>query len=238
MTSKFTALAKVALLGLWLCSASPAATAQQSEVKGMVTDGAGAGVVGASVVFTRGGQNVTVRTDSYGAYLASLPPGTYEMSVRASGFYEMERAAFNLSEGSEAEFDFELLVAVISDPAFLNRGEPLQPRNLTFHDPYNYQEQRLSALVTHLRPVVLFGGREAQDDSITYTGLFRDGKHLPVIYTYDLLTVKSQTLTYFPKDGSIRATGAVIFKDGEHTQHGSKIEVSFLNGKAQVRVSE
>ena len=224
------------LICILLCLSGPSTGIQaQAEVKGAVTDIGDAGIVSASVVFVREGQGVTVTTDSYGTYRALLAPGTYEVSVKASGFYEMRRAPFTLQEGSKVQFDFQLLDVVFSDPVFV---APIRPSQSVSHDPYNYQEERLNAVGQGLRPLVLFGSHEQKTNSITYTGLVRHGRQLPAVYTYDLLTVKSRSLTYFPKDGSIQGIGNVVFEDGEHNQRCSKIEISFPDGKPKVRLSE
>jgi carboxypeptidase family protein len=228
-------LAVAVAISALLCLEGSAAP-KQAEVKGTVTDTSGAGILGASVAFARGGQSVTVKTDSYGTYRALLEAGSYEVSVKASGFYEMRRGPFILREGTDTKFDFQLVDVVISDRVV--PADSSRPRT-ALRDPYNYQEQRLDVIAPNgLRPLVLFGGREERAGSVTYAGLLRDGKRLPVVYTYDLLTVRCETLTYFPKDGSVQGTGNVVFEDGERTQRGSKIEISFRDGKPEARLSE
>src|SRR6185437_9317732 len=235
VSSRRMVLAAAIVTSVLLCLGGSAAP-KQAEVKGTVTDTSGAGVVGASVAFAREGQSVTVKTDSYGTYRALLEPGSYEVSVKASGFYEMRRGAFTLREGDEGNFDFELLVAVISDPVFVDPADPLRPQRAP-RDPYNYQEQRLDVIAPNgLQPIVLFGGREERAGSVTYTGLLRDGRRLPIVYTYDLLTVRCETLTYFPKDRSVQGSGNVVFEDGEHTRRGSRIEISFHDGEPEARL--
>lgn len=214
-----------------------AAQTEQAEVTGRVTNVRGGGVMNASVVFASEGHSLTIITAYDGSYLARLVPGTYEMSVRATGFYRMPRAAFTVAEGSRVEFDFELIVEVISDSVFVGSTDLPQQRKPPPHDPYNYQKEYLGPTgAGKLRPLVLFGNRKSEIDSIKYTGLVRDGKQLPVIYTFDLLTVRADSLTYFPNENSMQGEGNVVFQDGEHTQRGSKIEISFRNGKPETRL--
>lgn len=208
----------------------------QAEVKGTVTDTGGAAIVNASVAFAGKGQGVTVKTDSSGTYRVLLEPGTYGVSVRASGFYEMRRASFTLQDGDEAKFSFELLAAAISDPVFRAGHEYSQAQNLVHHDPFNYQEDSLNAIRDGLQPLVLFGHREERRRSVMYTGIVRDGRPLPVVYTYDLLTVKSQELTYFREGGSVKGAGDVVYEDSKGIKRGSKIEISFRNGNPEVKL--
>jgi hypothetical protein len=230
------ALAFVPLLSVLFLGALVTGT-KRAEVKGMVIDAAGAGIMGASVVFVNRSHRSTVETAYDGTYSASLQPGTYEMYVRATGFYEMRRGAFTLHQGTTATFDFELLAAVISDS--VAQTDSSQPRSAAIRDPYNYQEEYLNAISpSGLRPLVLFGKRKTLRNSTTFTGLVRDGKQLPVVYTYDLFTVKARSLTYFPKDNSVRGEGDVFFQEGMRAQRGLKVEISFQKGKPETKLSE
>lgn len=225
------------LVGILLCLGRASSGNQaQAEVKGAVTDTAGAGIAGASLAFTCKGRTVTVKTDSSGTYRVLLEPGIYQVSVKAFAFHQMRRAGFTLHEGDEVNFNFQLLTAVISDPVFRDGDVHSQAQNLVDHDPFNYQEDSLKAIRDGLQPLVLYGHHEKRPDSVTYTGMVRDGKPQPVVYTYDLLTVKSQELTYFWKDGSIEGTGSVVLEDGKNIERGSKIKISFIDGRPQIKL--
>lgn len=207
----------------------------RAEVKGKVTDIAGASIENASVVFAREGQaiNNTVKTDSYGAYAVRIDTGVYEICVTATNFYKMCRAPFAIERGSQIQFDFQLLDIAFSDPVTIAKPSHSSP----FSDPYNYERESLRA-VNGIQPLVLFGHSKASGASITYTGLVRHGRQLPVLYTYDLITVKAKILSYSSGDDSVQATGDIIFEDGEHTRRGSSIKIVFIDGRPVVRLFE
>jgi hypothetical protein len=231
------ALAVATLLGASFCFVRPD-TAGPAEVKGRITNVVGGAVPGASIAFVSNGQKpITIEAERDGTYIARLQPGIYQMCVTAYNFYEMCRAAFSIGSGRQVQFSFQLLDVVFSDPVTIGSTNPSQSSTPVPRDPYNYQQEFLAAVPNGLQPLVLFGGREKRAESITYTGLVRHGKQLPVVYTYDLLTVRAQVLTYFPKDGSIQGTGNVTFEDGKQKQRGSKIEISFHDGRPEARLS-
>lgn len=238
MISRRLPLITAALLGLSIV-ASLSHSLETAQVTGLITDAAGAGVPRASVFFSSAGKKSTVVTDSYGTYAVHLQPGMYEMYVKAWGFYDMRRAAFSVAAGTKVNFDFKLLTAVISDPVTTGRTDVTEPPNAPISDPYNYQQELLEFPIdNNARPLVLFGSREQHEGEILFRGLARDGKQLPVVYTYDLLTVSSETLTYFSKDGSVRGSGDVAFEDGQHARHGSRIDISFHDGKPEVKLTQ
>jgi hypothetical protein len=64
-----------------------------AEIKGVITDPAGAAVVGATITDTGKGISRTATSDERGEYrLLSLPPGHYQLTVEASGFTTQVRS--------------------------------------------------------------------------------------------------------------------------------------------------
>jgi len=90
-------------------------SAQRTAVSlsGTVTDQSGAAVSGAHVTATetRTGVSVSALTNSTGLYVISnLQPGSYKLSVKATGFGEQERIGVELQVGQSRAADFSLKV--------------------------------------------------------------------------------------------------------------------------------
>jgi hypothetical protein len=58
------------------------------------------------------------------------------------------------------------------------------------------------------------------------------------VYTYNLLTIKANTLTYSKREYSVRGAGDVIWQDGRSTRRGSKIDVAFDNGEPHITLTD
>jgi hypothetical protein len=202
-------------------------TADKAEVSGTVVAPNGAFVNGASLLFTSEDRKIQIRTGNAGSYTIRLAPGIYTVSVESSGFCRLRRSAFSLKSGAHAKLDFELSVCS-SDWGGRESGE--------------YGEEELKAIgPAGLRPLVMYGERQELPASITYTPLIlRLLQHadLPVVYTYDLLTIRCDHLIYFPKDNSIEASGNVVWQDGSETRRGSKLSLSFRDGEPIVSLTK
>ena len=82
-----------------------------ATLRGLVTDPAQAAVPGATVTATEVNRNLdhTTRTDGSGRYiLTALPPGTYKLTVEATGFEKYQRGAFALEVQQDATIDIPL----------------------------------------------------------------------------------------------------------------------------------
>ena len=99
-----------------------------------------------------------------------------------------------------------------------------------------YHDDELGPVTPNgLSPLISYGKRETETSSVRYSGLAIKGRELPVIYTYDVLTVKADRVVYSRLDSSIRGTGHVVWQDGGTTQNGSAIEISFECYKPKIR---
>jgi outer membrane receptor protein involved in Fe transport len=97
--------------------AAGTATAQQStgSVKGVVKDDLGSPVPGATVSVT-GPASRTGVTGADGSFLiGNLPPGTYTVAARLSGFTSKDQPNVEVAAGSSAEVSFTLSVAPLSE---------------------------------------------------------------------------------------------------------------------------
>src|SRR5580698_2697104 len=109
--SKFTCA--VTLAFLVLSSTISRAQSTTSQVNGVVTDGTGAIVIGASVNVTNTATGLDYHsiTDSLGAYhVTDLPPGSYTMDVSRSGFATQHLQAFTLIVGQLFQQNITLAV--------------------------------------------------------------------------------------------------------------------------------
>lgn len=87
-------------------------------ISGTVTDKSGAAIVGAEVVITSVGGNLTrtTATNTDGAYvLAALPGDTYNLSVTAKGFQKYTAQKIVLEVAEKARIDVQLTVGAISE---------------------------------------------------------------------------------------------------------------------------
>src|SRR5215510_10335885 len=89
--SKLSPIIRLTTLAMLLILSVAGVTAQQftGTLQGTVQDSTGAVVVGAEIAVTNQNTNVTINTDtgSSGHYtVPQLPPGTYRVTVKKSGF--------------------------------------------------------------------------------------------------------------------------------------------------------
>jgi hypothetical protein len=227
----------VVLLASISGNAQPQVKPSEAIVTGNVTDVSKAVVPNALVRIAGNEGTFSMQTLSNGDYVIKAPPGTYEISVSLPGFCKGRRAPFSLKAGAEVKFDFELLVCPIVDYVYVpsHDGLPATPPKLRDR----YQDEQLPTIGPGgLRPLVLFGGREEKGDLTIYSNLTLQDWHFPVVYTYDLLTIKADSLTHSRSDDSITGTGNVVFQDGKGTRRGSSIRVVFDKGAPQVDLSD
>jgi hypothetical protein len=122
--SKFFSAAKcvfsclaVALLILLATSNPATAQVQNATITGTATDPSGAAIVGAKIVATNTGTNVTYPavTDAAGRYtISNVPVGTYTVEASQSGFQTVDHTGITLSVGGSVVVDFSLPVGQVS----------------------------------------------------------------------------------------------------------------------------
>src|SRR5687768_9887247 len=103
-----------ALFALMLLAMPAAAQEQSGSITGVVRDGSGAVLPGATVE-ARSPASIGVRsttTDDQGAYrFPSLPPGTYEITASLQGFTPAKIGDAVVSLGSQKSIDLTLKLA-------------------------------------------------------------------------------------------------------------------------------
>lgn len=106
-------LSLMALLSAFALNIFSQAGVSTSEIKGRVTDPNGAVVRGATVTATDAarGTTRTASTDDDGEYrLITLPPGTYQLRVQATGFSTQIKNAVDVTVGQTADQNFALQI--------------------------------------------------------------------------------------------------------------------------------
>jgi hypothetical protein len=208
-----TRFVSLLFLGVLVCDlVSPAQSHDQlnAEVKGVVTDSLDGRMPRVVLVFESGGKTYPVETGEDGTYALQLKPDTYTVSVTQRGFCGFRRAAFSARKGSKIRFDFQLWVCP-SDA----------------DGRYNFIELE-AAPHTHLKPLVLFGETHTEGTSQDFTGAFLS-KRYPVMFTYNLLTLRAIQLRYERDRHLVWATGDVVWQDGTNEGSGQNVQV-WLDG--------
>ncbi len=104
---------------------------ETSSIVGTVTDQSGAVVTGATVTLTQTATRFTrvVQTGDDGQYVASaIPPGTYNVTAKKSGFKLAEQKAVQLSVASTQTVDIRLSVGATAQTVVVTASAPLLQR--------------------------------------------------------------------------------------------------------------
>jgi hypothetical protein len=99
-----------------------------AELSGTVLDSSGAVVTNANVIATNTSTNVARKTvtDSSGNYLITLlPPGTYDVSVEATGFRKLVQTGITLEINQQARLDLTLQVGQVTEVTEVSAQAPL-----------------------------------------------------------------------------------------------------------------
>src|SRR5215471_11328340 len=117
---------------LYLVSAASMAHAQgvgsSGIINGTVTDPGGGVVAKATIIAVEAGRGIqyTAVTDSNGEYrLAVLPPATYDVTVKITGFQAEVQKGVVLTVGATVVVDFHLKLAATSDVVEVNAERPV-----------------------------------------------------------------------------------------------------------------
>jgi hypothetical protein len=116
------------LLSLVCAAVAQTQTGSQSTIVGTVRDASGAPVPGAKVTVVDTGTQFRTggETNAEGNYfIPYLNPGTYRITVAASGFKQWIREGFTLTAGQTPRFDADLEVGSVSENVVVTGQAPL-----------------------------------------------------------------------------------------------------------------
>jgi hypothetical protein len=130
-------------LSLAISTQAGAQSITSGDVTGAVTDPSGAGVPNASVALTNTNTNASqnTTTNQQGTYrFAFLLPGTYSVTIRASGFQAQQRTGIVVAAGQPVAADVQLQVAASTQTVEVSEAtEVLQTQNADVSTTYNTQ---------------------------------------------------------------------------------------------------
>lgn len=198
-------------------------------VRGVVTDRSQARVAKAAIVFEERDKEATYRatTNEDGTYEAVLPPGMFSVHVEAAGFYNIGRAPFRLRPSACVKFDFVLIERAIVDYETVAPPESPAPRQT---GPFAEEEIRVPSLDNLPGTLVVqFWSRSQKGRVIDYRGFDR-GKRLEVVVTYNLLTLRGQTLRLNLDGPSLEIDGGVVLEDGKEALRARRARLTFKHG--------
>ncbi len=115
-------------MSAWLTAVSFAQGSYRAQLRGEVSDPAGALVVGATVAIRDVGTNITTtaRTDEKGSYFfTGLRPSTYDVQVESPGFRPAEKTGVVLAVDQEASLNFKLQTAGVLATVEVTTTAPL-----------------------------------------------------------------------------------------------------------------
>src|SRR5215471_15742629 len=128
MRLKSTRLITILLLITLIGTVRGSAQVNSASLTGLILDPNGAAVVNATVKAKNKATNVeqSVTTDSSGYYtFASLPIGTYTLTVETQGFKRAVREQVDLEVGQRARLDFNLEVGAVNEAVMVTANTPM-----------------------------------------------------------------------------------------------------------------
>lgn len=174
-----------------------------------------------------------------GAYEFTVPPGIYRIIVKV-GFCPTKRAAFRLRESQHITFDLPVADCKIVDRIRPRDWKPEEPANKGTVDgeeePFKEKIFQVSGDPSEL--MIRYGKWDESGKTFKYEGApvgFLTGqgpqtRYLPVMVTYDLLTMYANKVCYDPRTQRLLADGNVIVEDGKQRKRGNHVEVNFSAG--------
>jgi hypothetical protein len=152
-----------------------------------------------------------IQTSPDGTYSIHLAPGLYAVKAMSPGFCTMGRSSFIIENETRAQLDFKLVLCAFDSP----------------RAPYD-EEQLPSIDASGLRPLVQFGCRK-EHGVIEYTGHVQQGTYVPPVFTYNLWTLRANSITYDPRMQILTAEGEVIWQDGQTTKTAKHVRILLHN---------
>jgi len=141
---------------LFLLLTFPSFAQQEATILGTVTDATGAAIPNAQVIVTNSATGVsrTVTTNSAGAYqVPQLEIGTYNVTVRDSGFKTYQRSGVTLNVSATVRVDATLQVGEAAESVTVT-AEAVQVQSETNEQSNLISQSEISSLATNGRNVI------------------------------------------------------------------------------------
>jgi hypothetical protein len=183
-----------------------------STARGTLIDPSGARVPETSLTFEdREHHKFETLTAKDGTYSISLEPGPYTVEASHVGFCVMRRGEFYLEKGATADFDFDLVLCSTDSSRKPYEVEELQPLDSSGR-----------------KPRIEYGFRKG-DNATEYVGLFQQGHYIRPVFSYDVWTLRADSLIVDRLSRTITAEGHVLWQNGETSQTAQYVRILLEN---------
>jgi hypothetical protein len=136
-----------------------------------------------------------------------LESGTYRVEVTFLGMCRMTRAPFLLRAGANLPMDFVLVLC---------------PTDTSWRP---YEEEQLGSFGRSGLPALVQYGSRKERGRIEYVGLIQQGRYVRPVMTYDLWTLRANSIIYDRANATIIGEGDVVWQDGAATRNGTYIQI-------------
>lgn len=172
-----------------------------ATILGTVTDPSGAAVAQAAITATnqQTGNTWNTSAGASGEYtLTFLPPGTYEVVTRASGFKENRNTGIELASGQKIQLKYSLELGSLSDAVTVTADAPLI-NTANAEQGHNVNTLRVMEMPTSNRDwsslIQLGAGLSVSNNAVSMNGLPPDGFRFTVDGADASGSGESETLT-------------------------------------------
>lgn len=199
---------------LVLCASLASAQANRASIKGTVTDVTGGVIAGAEVTARNLGTDVQTSTvtNEDGIYLLpNLPPGTYALTFRKTGFKELTQQSVTLISTQVAGIDITMQIGSAAENITVTAQAPLLDTESTA-----VGTNMNGKVVTDLPLSIYNGGRFAEDFAVALTPGYS-----PISSPYGAVVNGSQ---WFTKDYTIDGTSGTSSIRGDSMETGPSME--------------
>ena len=204
----------LACLSLFLCATGMNPQSNRASITGTVTDATGAVIAGVSVAARNVATDAETTTVSNGDgiyVLGNLPPGTYALTFRMTGFKEIVQPAVTLISTQVAEINRTMEVGATTENITVSAEAPvLDKETVSIGTNMNGQ------VATDLPLSIYGGGRFIEDFAVAITPGYS-----PISSPYGAVVNGSQ---WFTKDYTIDGTSGTSSIRGDSMETGPSME--------------
>lgn len=192
---------------------------------------------GATVTLEGEGTKQQVQTDKQGAYEIRVEPGTYHVSVDGPSYKKTKRAVFRVRKSMIVTIDLELVPRTIVDRIRPPDWKPAKPpiKGVVDGEEVPFKDKNFTVAGDPHELMIRYGKWDESGEVFTYEGApvhyemttGEESKFLPVMVTFDFLTIYANKACYDSKTQRLTADGNVIVEDGKHRKRVQHAEVDF-----------